>query len=351
MKGLMSIIEVLITGMILFMAFLHFFPQYVIRTKWDGILLHVKVMDTLNTMDRLGKTYEFATDSSQFENFMNSTFHPEKTGGVVVWWRSVDGLDVTNEPIPYFTRGYKESMVDVDLYPAECSIDSNTVGLWHFNVDEDPTLDETDNDNDGDVVGATWTSSGKFGGAFDFDGSDDYIEAPHDSSLSGFTEFTATFWMRQNDITRRQAILYKWGGGGPQGWFIDGPSFPGYDIGFFAYDGINPYVEWRTDYNPIAGSWYHIAVVWKANEHAQFYVNGEPVTTLYTPPSTISQIYDNVGAPFLIGKCPYDSNRYFNGIIDEVVIYNKALTEEEIRNQYFGEYKVYSFTLGLGYPF
>ena len=131
MKGIMSIIEVLITGMILFVAFLHFFPQYAIRTKWSGILLHVEVMDTLNTIDRLNKTYDFAIDSDGFNNFMNSTFEPEATGGVVVWWKTVDGLDVVNEPIPYFTRGYKESIVDVVNTTSGYKIYSFTLGLGH----------------------------------------------------------------------------------------------------------------------------------------------------------------------------------------------------------------------------
>jgi len=131
MKGLMSIIEVLITGMILFVAFLHFFPQYVIRTRWDGVLLHVKVTDTLNTIDRLNKTYDFATDPVGFEEFMNSTFFPEVTGGVIVWWKDVDGLDVTSEPIPYFTRGYRESIVDVVNTTSGYKVYSFTLGLGY----------------------------------------------------------------------------------------------------------------------------------------------------------------------------------------------------------------------------
>jgi len=131
MKGIMSILEVLITGMILFVAFLHFFPQYVIRTKWDGILLHTKVMDTLNTIDNLNKTYEFATNSNEFSEFMGSVFQPEATGGVVVWWKLVDGLDVTNEPIPYFTSGYKESIVDVVNTTSGYKVYSFTIGLGY----------------------------------------------------------------------------------------------------------------------------------------------------------------------------------------------------------------------------
>ena len=115
MKGIMSIIEVMITGMILFVAFLHFFPQYVIKSKWDKALLVIKVRDSLNTIDRLNKTYDFAMSNDEFNSFMNRTFLPEKTGGVVVWWKGVVGSNIgaPTYPIPYFTEGYKESIVDV----------------------------------------------------------------------------------------------------------------------------------------------------------------------------------------------------------------------------------------------
>jgi hypothetical protein len=113
MKGIMSIIEVMITGMILFIAFLHFFPQYTIKSKWNNALLVLNVRDTLNTIDRMNKTYDFAKSNVEFDNFMNRTFQPEKTGTVVVWWKVVEGDASPTYAIPYFTEGYKESIVDV----------------------------------------------------------------------------------------------------------------------------------------------------------------------------------------------------------------------------------------------
>ncbi|MCX6821439.1 MAG: hypothetical protein NTW30_01540 [Candidatus Aenigmarchaeota archaeon] len=138
MKGIMSIIEVMITGMILFVAFLHFFPQYTIKSKWDKTLLVVKVRDTLNTIDRMNNTYDFATSSclldsnSEFVKFMNRTFQPEKAGSVVVWWKDVGG-DITAQPctIPYFTEGYKESIVDVYNSTTGFKIYSFTLGIGY----------------------------------------------------------------------------------------------------------------------------------------------------------------------------------------------------------------------------
>jgi hypothetical protein len=134
MKGIMSIIEVMITGMILFIAFLHFFPQYVIKSRWDKALLMVKVRDALNTIDRLNKTYEFAKSNDEFDQFMNRVFKPEKTGGVVVWWKVVNNINSPSYEIPYFTEGYSESIVDVvNTTEGGCS-DSNCYKVYSFSL-------------------------------------------------------------------------------------------------------------------------------------------------------------------------------------------------------------------------
>ena len=113
MKGVISLIEVMITGIILILAFLHFFPQYKIHTEWNKVLLETLVKDTLNTIERMNKTYEFSTDLTAFNKFMNATFSPSKTGMALVWWRDVEGIDVPEQQVPYFTEGYKETIVDV----------------------------------------------------------------------------------------------------------------------------------------------------------------------------------------------------------------------------------------------
>jgi len=113
MKGIMSIIEVMITGIILFVALVHFFPQYSIRSDWSKAFLMQKVRDTLNTIDRLNKTYEFAKsgNKAEFEKFMNSTFKPE----ALIWWREVRDLDGQADilEIPPISEGYREFIIDV----------------------------------------------------------------------------------------------------------------------------------------------------------------------------------------------------------------------------------------------
>lgn len=139
MKGVISMIEVLITGTILLLAFMHFFPKYLIQSKWDNVLLVVKVRDTIQTIDNLNKTFEFAKDSNEFEDFMDSIFPPEFTGAMI-WWKQIEQVEgdnfmseegITNDPIPYFTEGHKKTIVDVVNTTSGYHVYSFTLGLGY----------------------------------------------------------------------------------------------------------------------------------------------------------------------------------------------------------------------------
>jgi len=130
MKGIVHIIEVLMTGIVLVLAFMFFFPQYSIKSKWDTVLLAVKVRDTLNTVDRLNKTYDFAVDNDEFNDFMNDTFTPKR--GVILWWKTVNGLtNGVNIQIPYFAEGFKENIIDVMNVSNNYVVYTFTLGLGY----------------------------------------------------------------------------------------------------------------------------------------------------------------------------------------------------------------------------
>ena len=133
MKGVVSIIELLITGVILILAFIHFFPQYSIRTNWSSTLLDLSVKDTLNTIDRLNKTHDFAVASiegNEFEAFMEKLYSPEYTNQAFVWWKEVNGLGASSS-VPYFTEAKKETMVDVIVIDEIFYVYSFTLGLGY----------------------------------------------------------------------------------------------------------------------------------------------------------------------------------------------------------------------------
>jgi len=132
MKGIVNIIELTITSVILVLAFLHFFPQYSIKTKWNSVLLDIYVQDTLTTIDRIGNTYTFATNTFEFNNFMNRVFSPEYGNQVFVWWKEIDGLPGDyNSKKPYFSEAKKETIIDVVNIGDEFYVYSFTLGLGY----------------------------------------------------------------------------------------------------------------------------------------------------------------------------------------------------------------------------
>ncbi len=130
MKGIVSILEVLLTGLILVVSFLFFFPQYSIKTEWDDALLEITIRDTLYGIDSLNKTYDFATDNTKFNNFMSNVFNPQYTGTAVVWWKDIQNLtEGSNTAVPYFTRAHTTTIVDVVNTTNGYQVYSFTLGL------------------------------------------------------------------------------------------------------------------------------------------------------------------------------------------------------------------------------
>ncbi len=119
MKGIASVLELMITGVILVLAFIHFFPQYSIKTNWSSTLLGLQLKDMLTTIDRMNKTFDYSIatgPNSQFENFMGGIYSPQYSKQTLVWWKEIHCSSYDqfrNSTVPYFTQSQKETIVDV----------------------------------------------------------------------------------------------------------------------------------------------------------------------------------------------------------------------------------------------
>lgn len=208
------------------------------------------------------------------------------------------------------------------------------VGYWKFDETSGTTAtDSSGKGNTGTLVnGPVWVS-GYANNALRFDGSNDYVNVSNNNYLTGFNEgFTATFWIKLNDINKRQTILNKYDSTGNQrGWFIEYNGTTK-SINFFASEDGVGYSYWYAVLNPTT-SWYHIAVVWNKSTVPKFYINAQQVSTVGT--STISKIYNNINAQFNIGKSSYVSGRELKANLDQIKIYNYALSANDIINEYY----------------
>jgi hypothetical protein len=193
--------------------------------------------------------------------------------------------------------------------------------------------DQSGNNNNGTIYGATWTT-GRFGNALSFDGVDDYVSVPDSPTLDGMTELTIEAWVRPRNLSEYKPIVAKWSTGANYSyWFgVFGTTFH-----FQVFDA------WaRTGSVLVANNWQHLVAVWIARQLPRLYFNSVNQTITYsTGWNTITSVRDTT-APVTLAYYP---TIYFNTLIDEVRIYNRALTTAEITDLY----NYYGYTT-LQYP-
>jgi len=193
------------------------------------------------------------------------------------------------------------------------------VANWHFDEGIGSMIyDETANDNDGTFSG------GKFGNALKFDGLNDYVNIPDDSTLEITGDITLEAWININSFSTSAGYhMYIIGkdsvGQRSYGIGVDLTwSQPRKPFVIMFHSGGSYKISWGLN-QLVTNQWYHIAGVFdETNDQLNLYVNGIP-QTMQTDTSTI---YAGI-ADLRIGARQYSGHEcYFNGLIDEVRISN-----------------------------
>ena len=212
------------------------------------------------------------------------------------------------------------------------------VGFWNFNegsVSGSTAYDNSTWGNDGTISGATWNSSGKFGGAMSFDGDDDYVQLKASNLVINNTaNWTIGLWFNADYIdsaTRVHRMITLRGGVGSGVNFYSGSSN---DLGFGYRDVGGGFQSVVINSNINIDTWYHVVLSYNSSDYV-YYENG--VNIGKTTDTIVSSFSEGLA---MIGT--YDSSSgYFNGTIDEVQIWDRALTAEEIKASYnTGIYKL-----------
>jgi hypothetical protein len=213
---------------------------------------------------------------------------------------------------------------DGDVFAVKVNLGYTPVGHWRLDEGSGNTAyDETDNNNDGTITGATWTTGISknalyfHGGGQFFDG--DVVTVPHASSLDINGEFTVEAWIKATGSDHFLAIVdkYRYESGTEYGFTLyldDGRirlTLYSASHGQKTIIGIS---DLRDDV------WHHVAGTWDGS-YIQVYVNcqmeGESPWTC--PPASTT---NNLG----IGKRLGGHGGYmpFLGVIDEVRIYSSG---------------------------
>ncbi len=216
------------------------------------------------------------------------------------------------------------------------------VGWWPFNGNAN---DESGNGNDGTVNGAILTSDrlGNQSNAFIFNGVSDFIQCLN-SGPSGSGPITLSFWFYSNSDSTQTAFSY---GGSSWGTLFDAsinwkPSGSGPCFGpSFVAEGTG--ISWGS-VETQALSWHHVVIVVpeSSTDCTTLLVNvdGQIATTCSFANYGAPNLNFGNSNPIQIGKSHSPNigvgNSNFHGKLDDIGIWNRALTQEEISSLYSG---------------
>ena len=203
------------------------------------------------------------------------------------------------------------------------------VAAYNFNQGSGTTVtDASGHGVTGSIQGATWTSGGRYGNALSFNGSSSYVDLGNPALLQITGSMTLSAWVKATSNPSDDGeIVAK--SDSASGWQLKTSADTGpHTFGVRVAAGANvPSRRYGTTVRSL-NAWYHVAGVYDAAARTlDIYVNGVWNNGVLTGTVPASQI--NSAVTVNIGR--RSGGFYFNGVIDDVRIYNRALSVPEIQ--------------------
>ena len=181
--------------------------------------------------------------------------------------------------------------------------------------------------NNGTLQGSATYASGKVGQAFSFNGPGQYVQVPHNANQNTGAQITVDAWIRPTNLiaTNNASIINKRTGGNVEGYTFElTHSSSGLYFEMTTGDGI-----FAVTANNVLSTnvWQHVAATYDGSS-MKIYVNGSQVAS-----NAASGTINAVAADLVIGKNIFNDTS-FPGQIDEVELFNSALTGMDINGIY-----------------
>ena len=233
--------------------------------------------------------------------------------------------EITQDDCRVFSDVVRVSLVssDIQSYVPQ----SGLIGWWPFDGN---ASDHSGNENHGVVSGAILTNDqqGERRRAYELDGVDDFISVPWSESLAELEQknaFTVSAWVKNY-------------GDAPIGVF--GMQHPSDDCGGWEIRTASNYLDiWFTCGSMVpcypalpSLEWHHIAVTYASNGSTgtwRFYLNGVQVCS---SSGFSGAVPTTQGGTLYVGASPLGDDEFGYGALDEIGVWNRALTDEEIRD-------------------
>ncbi len=227
----------------------------------------------------------------------------------------------------------------------------NNVSVFGEGTKDNITVDLSSYGNNGTislgrVVGGNYTA-GRYGTALSFDGIDDYVNISNSGAFNLYESASRTwsFWIKNNNFKEWGSVIMQVETGGTDYFSIVahsttegswGPVTNGISLGWDSASGNRIFMH-SADNVLTAGTWSHVVVTYNGSEpmvrsRLIIYVDGVNQTSADIT-NTSNTLTDLVPTTNLIGWSGVAGEQY-NGTVDEVRIYNRTLTPQEVYELY-----------------
>lgn len=245
---------------------------------------------------------------------------PSMEDDVTYYWRVDTELAAGTVP------GYVWSFTKAPYVPP------TPYGDWRFDDGSGPiATDSSGNGNDGTINGAQWTP-GFIGTGLLFDGVDDSVTFGTGPSLNGPIDFTVSAWIKT--AATATGVIMQQRNGGFNGEYQFSVNANG-TLQFMLYQSGYQF-NFATAQTVNDDAWHHVVAV-RSGLDGHIYIDGNPTPAASASGTAVKSLVNTISTA--VGRDIRDNNRPFNGLIDEVRLYNVALAGSEVEylyNGYFG---------------
>lgn len=233
----------------------------------------------------------------------------------------------------FFLRFLILLMGSLCLLSSVYSIDDAELS-WSMDTSTNPIYDDSGNNKEGSITGATYINSGALlgSGSYNFNG-DDYISVNHNYNTQ---YLTASIIIKPNSVSQGTALLMgQYDTAGKRAWKVD---LNGDEIGLIITNGgVGACKNWITNnLNIIPNNIYQIDFTFNSG-NPKIYVNGNEITSFTKNTDDLcGNNFFNTDVPTMIGGVFLSGNPtgQYNGVLDQFMIYNRVLSSEEITQKY-----------------
>ena len=209
--------------------------------------------------------------------------------------------------------------------------DNSLTAWWRMDdIDANGRVVDYIGDDIGRIVGDTFqTPDGKLGDGFQFGGSGDYIYSDT-FNIGGYDSLTISLWFKVFDKTKQQYLLYR---DGELSILLSGTSSG--DIFVRTY-GLSRFIDnWKTNSVIKNDTWHHLVLTYDGS-YKHLYIDGlkigyASIASRSGIPETTGTITTNGVYEFFISIPTINS---FNGTLDDIMIFNRSLSDLEIKSIY-----------------